>query len=101
MKKKLYAEYVDSITKTTKKYPKGIQDHPLSIIGLGLGEEVGEVLGELKKSHRNDDGEITEERRNNLVDELGDVMFYYVNLLVKLDISLEEVMVHSLDKISK
>lgn len=44
---------------------------------LGLGNEAGEVLGKLKKMYRDDGGVLTHERQEAIVDELGDVLWYF------------------------
>src|SRR5215216_2485018 len=43
---------------------------------LGLVNEAGEVAGKIKKVFRDKDGEISEETRQALKAELGDVLWY-------------------------
>ena len=44
---------------------------------LGLISEVGEVAGQVKRIIRDDGGALTDERREKLLDELGDVLWYW------------------------
>lgn len=43
---------------------------------LGLLSEVGELAGEAKRVIRDDNGVLTTERREKMIDELGDIMWY-------------------------
>jgi len=60
---------------------------------MGLGNESGEVLGKIKKWMRGDDGEgeMSEERRQDLKGELGDVLWYLTILARDLGLTLDEV----------
>ena len=58
---------------------------------LGLVNEAGEVAGKVKKAIRDDNGLITDERRQNIKEEMGDVLWYLSQLATELDISLEEI----------
>jgi len=42
---------------------------------LGLSGEAGEVANQVKKILRDNAGELTEERRTKIIDELGDVLY--------------------------
>jgi NTP pyrophosphatase (non-canonical NTP hydrolase) len=48
---------------------------------LGLMSEVGELASEYKKLIRNDDGIMTTERRENIKEEMGDIL-WYIQLLI-------------------
>lgn len=58
---------------------------------LGLAGEAGEVCNKTKKILRDDGGKLTEEKRTQLIDELGDVLWYAANLATDLGVTLEEV----------
>lgn len=64
---------------------------------FGLGGETGEVLDIFKKyfyqGHNLD--------RNMVIDELGDIMFYMVNLCSLLDISMINVLENNIEKLNK
>ncbi len=68
---------------------------------IGLGNEAGEVLGKIKKWLRGDDGEgeISEERRLALRDELGDVLWYLSVLASDLGWDLEEIAKLNIEKL--
>jgi len=60
---------------------------------LGLGSEVGEVMGKIKKWLRGDDGngKMSKERKQALKEELGDVLWYVAVLSRDLGLSLDEI----------
>lgn len=60
---------------------------------LGLGNEAGEVMGKVKKWLRGDDGAgvLSEERRQALKEEMGDVLWYLAVLARDLDLTLDEI----------
>lgn len=66
-------------------------DHPLVYPTMGLVNEAGEVAGKVKKIFRDRGGEIAENDRLALKDELGDVLWYLAQICTELDLSLQEV----------
>lgn len=58
---------------------------------LGLADESGEVLGKIKKIFRDKGGEISNEDRQALKKELGDVLWYLTQICTELDLTLESV----------
>lgn len=67
---------------------------------LGLGGEVGEVLNKVKKIMRDHDGQITDEYREALKKELGDVLWYVAALASELDLDLDEIAQLNLEKLA-
>lgn len=59
---------------------------------LGLNGEAGEVADQVKRFQRDDGGELTPERREKILKEAGDVLWYLTALSAQLGSSLEEVM---------
>lgn len=66
---------------------------------LGITGEAGEVADHVKKMWRDDDGELTDDRRKHLIKELGDTMWYISQMAYRLDCTLEEVAITNLNKI--
>ena len=64
---------------------------------LGLVGEVGSLLSEYKKLLR--DGEIHRKFRDEVAEELGDVLWYVANVADKFDLDLNEVAHENLTKI--
>ena len=66
---------------------------------LGLVGEVGALLSEYKKLLR--DGEIHRSFRDEVAEELGDVLWYVANVADKFDLDLEEIAVTNLGKVQR
>ncbi|HEX6270680.1 MAG TPA: nucleoside triphosphate pyrophosphohydrolase family protein [Anaerolineales bacterium] len=66
---------------------------------LGLVNEAGEVAGKIKKVFRDKDGQISEETREALKAELGDVLWYLAQVATELDVSLNEIAEHNIAKL--
>lgn len=58
---------------------------------LGLAGEAGEAADKVKKMIRDDNGEVSEERRHAIALEIGDVLWYCATLANDLGYSLEEI----------
>lgn len=65
---------------------------------LGLASEAGEVAGKVKKYMR-DGGSFTF-LRDQLRDELGDVLWYVATLAHDLDLDLDEVALNNIKKLT-
>lgn len=74
-------------------------DHPIVYPTLGLTNEAGEVAGKIKKIFRDKGGQISEQDRQALKAELGDVLWYLAQICTELDLSLEEVAQANLQKL--
>ncbi len=66
---------------------------------LKLNGEAGEVAEKIGKAWRDYDGVITPERREAVMLELGDVLWYVANLASELSIPLEQVVAGNMAKI--
>lgn len=84
-------------SRKTAKYPA--IGHPVIYPALGLVNEAGEVAGKIKKVFRDKDGQINEETRQALKAELGDVLWYIAQLATELNLSLDEIAEHNIEKL--
>ena len=91
-----FVEYQTKSRKTAKYPPIG---HAVVYPTLGLTNEVGEVAGKIKKIFRDKSGVITAADRDALKGELGDVLWYLAQVCTELEISLDEVAEHNLEKL--
>ena len=83
-----FEEYQRSARKTAQ-YP--VIGHPIIYPALGLAGEAGEVSDKLKKIFRDKSGVISYEDKEDLIKELGDVLWYLSALADELDTPLEWV----------
>jgi NTP pyrophosphatase (non-canonical NTP hydrolase) len=91
-----FAEY-QSLSRRTATYPRAGDD--LTYPALGLCGEAGEVAEKVKKTLRDDDGVLTDERREALSRELGDVLWYLSQVATEAGLDLEEIAAENLDKL--
>jgi NTP pyrophosphatase (non-canonical NTP hydrolase) len=74
-------------------------DHAIVYPTLGLVNEAGELAGKVKKIFRDKAGIISEEDRQALKYELGDVLWYMAQIATELDLDLQEVAQANLEKL--
>jgi NTP pyrophosphatase (non-canonical NTP hydrolase) len=67
---------------------------------LGLTGESGEVAEIIKKLIRNNDFDFSQINVDNLKEELGDILWYIAMLADTFDISLNDVAVTNIDKLT-
>jgi NTP pyrophosphatase (non-canonical NTP hydrolase) len=91
-----FNDYQTKSRKTAKYPPIG---HSLIYPTLGLTNEAGEVAGKVKKIFRDKDGVIGDAEREALKGELGDVLWYLAQICTELDLSLDEVAGHNIEKL--
>lgn len=96
MKTKKYKNYQKESRKTWG-YIR--MEHPIVYPTLGLVNEAGEVAGKIKKIFRDKKGNFTEDDREALKGELGDVLWYFTQICTELDLTIEEVAEANLDKL--
>jgi NTP pyrophosphatase (non-canonical NTP hydrolase) len=83
-----FTEYQQQ-SRSTAKYP--LIGHGVIYPTLGLTNEAGEVAGKIKKIFRDKGGQISDETRQALKAELGDVLWYLAQICTELDLALDEV----------
>jgi NTP pyrophosphatase (non-canonical NTP hydrolase) len=66
---------------------------------LGLAGEAGEVANKIKKVERDDNGVVSDARRAQIKDELGDVLWYVAQLATELKLDLTEIAEDNITKL--
>lgn len=84
-------------SRKTAIYPN--KDNNFIYPTLGLAGEAGEVAEKIKKVIRDGNGIVSDEKREEITKELGDVMWYVANLSTELKINLEDVVQKNLEKL--
>lgn len=67
---------------------------------MGLAEEAGEVAGKFAKALRDNNGIITDERKEEIIKELGDVTWFVAEICTLLDVSMGDVMQRNIEKLT-
>lgn len=84
--------------KKTAVYPKIGRSFVYPVFGL-LGE-AGEVSEKIKKLFRDDGGRLTRARKEEIVKELGDTLWYMAQLSTELNIKFSDVAKGNLEKLA-
>lgn len=84
-------------TRRTAFYPKIIAGFVYPT--LGLVGEAGEVAEKIKKIFRDDDGILTDERKDLIKKELGDVLWYLSQIATEMELDLEDIAQSNLTKL--
>lgn len=84
------------IAKKTAQYPKH-NNLGLFYAFMGLSNESGECLGKIKKLIRDHESvdQGLQQKKNEIVDELGDVLWYLSACADELGVSLEQIAMHN------
>ena len=90
-----FNEY-QALAKTTAIYP---EQYRLIYPVLGLAGETGEVSEKVKKLIRDANGAITDDFRENLKKELGDVLWYLSAVSTDLGLTLDDIAQANYDKL--
>lgn len=91
-----FDEY-QAIVKKTSIYPD--QGNNVAYATLGLAGEAGEVADKVKKLIRDSHGVLTEDKRKEMIKELGDVLWYLTACASELGVDLEEVATQNAKKV--
>lgn len=67
---------------------------------LGLAGEAGEIANKVKKIMRDDNDVITEQKREEIRGELGDVLWYTAQIATEFNLSLAAIAQANLDKLA-
>ncbi len=74
-----FDEY-EKLARRTATFDAKERELALFNMGLSIAGEAGEIAEKLKKAIRDDGGKITDERRESLKNEIGDVLWYLSQL---------------------
>ena len=92
------------MNKEFSKFQKETQvknDFDLKYFALGLCGEVGEVANEIKKLERDDNNVLTKGRKEKIITELGDSMWYIAGICNTLDVEIDDLLHNNIDKLKK
>ena len=92
-----FKEYQQESLKTAV-YPNRGSNYIYPVLGL-LGES-GEVAEKIKKIIRDDNGEISSEKKQEIKKELGDVLWYLAQISTELGIELDDVALENIEKLN-
>lgn len=90
--------WYQSVTEQTGLYPEGGTGSLIAVnyCALGLGE-AGEAQGKLKKVWRGDKS--LEDAKQDILDELGDTLWYVTRMAIECGSSLEELIIWNAGKV--
>lgn len=91
-----FEEYQKESKKTATYHEKG---RDFWYPALGLAGESGEVIEKVKKLFRDDNGVLSDERRESLKNELGDVLWYLTQIATDAGIPLKDIAQGNIDKL--
>ena len=80
----------------TAIYPK---EYKIIYPSLGLAGEAGEVCDKIKKIIRNNNCEVSDDKKREIAKELGDVLWYIATLANDIDYKLEDIARMNYDKL--
>lgn len=92
-----FKEY-QKLSRKTVIYPN--KDKNFIYPTLGLVGEAGEIAEKIKKVLRDKKGIIDEQTKNEILKELGDVLWYLSQLSTELNISLDDIASFNIKKLS-
>lgn len=84
-------------SKKTALYPN--QGNNFIYPVLGLAGEAGEVSEKIKKIIRDDNGVVTEDKRQEIKKELGDVLWYIAQLCSEFNLTMDDVALTNIEKL--
>ncbi len=94
-----FNEYQQLASKTVL-YAKQDDHYKIMYLSMGIAGETGEVVEKIKKIARGETIVITDERREDLKKEIGDVLWYVSQLALHLGVTLDDVATHNIKKLA-
>lgn len=92
-----FEEY-QKLSRKTAIYPN--KDKNFIYPTLGLCGESGEIAEKIKKVLRDNNGILSQSKKEELKKELGDVLWYLAQISTELGISLDEIALLNLEKLN-
>jgi NTP pyrophosphatase (non-canonical NTP hydrolase) len=80
--------------------PDAQDETALMYLGLGVTSEAGEVADKIKKVVRNDGGLMSEEKRQAILLEIGDVLWYLSQLARHFEVPFSEIAEKNIQKLA-
>jgi len=96
----MYLNHYQLETRKTAVYPTDTEV-PALYPALKISGEAGEVTEHFGKAVRDDDGQITAERRKAIRKELGDVLWYVARIADDLNMNLVDIANTNLAKLAR
>ena len=88
---------IHDIAKRIPNYPENRVER-LTLNGLAIAGEAGEVADEIKKINWYDNGKLTIERRLNMKNELGDLLWHLLETATSVGYEFDEIVDGMIDK---
>lgn len=92
-----FDEYQQLASKTAL-FDKDDKEYILMLICLGIAGEGGEILEKVKHLVRDDKGVVTDDRRDGIKKEIGDVLWYLSQLARELGLSFDDIAKANIEK---
>lgn len=84
----------------TASYNSDDQIYVLMYLCMGIAGESGEVIEKIKKIIRNDKGVISDEKRDDIKKEVGDVLWYLSEMARTLGLSFDAIAQANIKKLA-
>jgi len=92
-----FEEY-QKLSRKTAIYPD--KDNNFIYPTLGLAGETGEIAEKIKKVLRDNNGVVDNSRRQEIMKELGDVLWYLSQIATELGLSLDDIAAFNVKKLN-
>ena len=94
-------DYQEESRATWRAVPVSSQETGIDVYCLlGLGSEVGELQGKVKKIFRDKGGRLCEHDIEEIKQELGDILWYLTQIATNFGLTLEEIMGANIGKLA-
>jgi NTP pyrophosphatase (non-canonical NTP hydrolase) len=88
------------LANSTAIFSKPDMHYKLMYLSMGTAGETGEVIEKVKKLIRPVEIVISDEKRDDLKKEIGDVLWYISQLAFQLGLSLDDIAEHNIKKLA-